>query len=231
VNGGVVGLPSSPAPTPIRFLSVENLRGGDHNDRFRFDENGRISGQVEGGSGSDFLDYSRRKTSVTVDLSAGTATSTAGIAGVENVLGGVGSDTIIGDDGANVLIGNRGDDVILARGGNDIVIGGAGADRLDGGSGEDILIGGATSHEDTVQAMLALMSEWQSAAPYATRVAHLRGDLPGGLNGTFFLTSTEPDQTVFDDEVSDVLTGGADLDWFFIGLGDTTDRFKLELAN
>ena len=28
-----------------------------------------------------------------------------------------------------------------------------------------------------------------------------------------------------------VLTGAGDLDWFFVALGDSTDRFRLELTN
>jgi hypothetical protein len=46
----------------------------------------------------------------------------------------------------------------------------------------------------------------------ATRVAHLRGELSGGYNGTRYLTPA----TVSADADPDTLTGGADADWFFL---------------
>ena len=218
------------ASEPVTFSSVETLRGGSGNDLFRFTDLGRISGRVEGGAGGgDTLDYSPRNTSVAVDLVAGTATATAGLVGVENVVGSKAADVLNGDDGANLLIGNGGDDVIGGRGGRDVLIGGTGADRLDGGSGEDLLIGGSTAFDGIPQLRLALLSEWQSTAAYQDRVAQLRGTQP--VQGGIVLTSSGPGQTVIDDGAADVLTGASDLDWFFVALGDSSDRFKGEQAN
>ena len=47
---------------------------------------------------------------------------------------------------------------------------------------------------------------------YATRVNHLLGVTPGGLNGTTTLTLSQ----MTADGVSDSLDGGSELDWFFI---------------
>jgi Ca2+-binding RTX toxin-like protein len=73
------------------------------------------------GEGSDTLDYSLYTAAVTVNLTTGTATSTAGITNIENVTGGAGNDVIVGDGNANVLYGGAG---------NDTITGGAGADIL-----------------------------------------------------------------------------------------------------
>ena len=166
-----------------------------------------------------------------VDLSAGTATSTGGLVGVENAVGGNVADVLTGDGGANLLMGGRGDDVISGGEGTDVLIGGLGADRLDGGAGEDLLIGASTSLDTFSPLRLALLAEWQSLAPVQTRVTHLRGTQSGGLNGSAVLVTTGPDQTVFDDGAADVLTGAGDADWFFVNLDDTSDRTKVELAN
>jgi hypothetical protein len=89
-----------------------------------------------------------------------------------------------------------------------------GADVLNGGGGDDILIGCQTAYDNDVAALSAVMSEWRSNGAYTTRVGHLTGPT-GGLNGTTFLNSS----TVFDDGISDTMTGGTGLDWFFARLG------------
>jgi len=59
---------------------------------------------------------------------------------------------------------------------------------------------------------------------YATRIAQLNGSQAGGTNGAFLLNAT----TVHDDGATNVLFGGQDLDWFFVGLNDKTDQHKGE---
>jgi hypothetical protein len=54
---------------------------------------------LAGGSGNDTLDYSSYSTSVVVDLAKGTATDTAAIRNIRNVIGGAGDDTFkVGND-------------------------------------------------------------------------------------------------------------------------------------
>jgi hypothetical protein len=56
------------------------------------------------------------------------------------------------------------------------------------------------------------MAEWdRTDVSYTTRVKQLNGSQSGGLNASYFLKNT----TVFDDKTTDVLTGGAGMDWFF----------------
>jgi extracellular elastinolytic metalloproteinase len=133
------------------------------------------------------------------------------------LFGGAGDDHLEGGGGNNVLVGGDGNDSLTGGRGRDLLIGGAGSDDILGKGGDDILVGGTTAWDVNQAALNALLQEWTRAdADYATRVAHLRGDLAGGLNGTYLLNST----TVFDDGAADALTGGSGTDWFWAGLGD-----------
>jgi Ca2+-binding RTX toxin-like protein len=223
----------------VTFSSIQTLTGGTANDNFVFSDGQGVTGTINGGAGTDTLDYSLYTTGVSVNLATGTATGTAGITAIENVTGGSAGDELIGNSGANVLLGNAGDDTLVGGGGNDILvggagndnliagngrsilIGGAGQDNLTGGNSDDILIGGTTAYDANTVALLAIMKEWKRATvSYADRIAHIRGTMGGGLNGPYFFNSS----TVSDDGVADTLTGGAGLDWFWAGPQDTTDR-------
>lgn len=127
------------------FRSIENLKGGTSQDTFSFgsSSNARITGTVNGGGGTDMLDYSQRSTSVLVNLGSNSATSTGSVSNIENVKGGSGHDWLIGDDKDNVFYGLNGNDILDGRGGNDCLYGGNGDDRLKGGDGSDVLDGGA----------------------------------------------------------------------------------------
>jgi Ca2+-binding RTX toxin-like protein len=114
----------------VSFTGFENLTGGAGEDTFVFADGGSISGVIDGGGGTNTLDYSAYTADVTVDLEAGTATGTGGVSNIQNVTGGEGSDTLAGDSAANILIGGAGDDMLT---------GGAGADTVDGGAGSDTL--------------------------------------------------------------------------------------------
>ena len=216
----------------VAFEAFENLRGGAGADTFRLAPAGSVAGGVVGGGGVDALDYALHLSGVAVDLGAGTATGIGGaVSGVEDVVGGAGADTLAGDGadnrlaggggndtlsgggGADALVGGAGNDSLLGGDGPDVLIGGAGVDRLFAGPGGGILIGGTTSYDANAAALYAVRAEWAGPSPYADRVAHLRGTLAGGLNGSFVLTAA----TVKDDKAADVLDGGLGvLDWFFL---------------
>src|SRR5262249_42108936 len=68
------------------FSSIENVTGGSGTDRFAFHSPGNISGTVNGGAGSNILDYSAAPTftgPITVNLAAGTATGTGGFSNIQ----------------------------------------------------------------------------------------------------------------------------------------------------
>ena len=99
-----------------------------------------LAGTIDGGTGgNNTLDYSAYSSSnpVAADLSAGTATGTAGISHIQNVIGGSGDDTLTGNGEDNILSGGPGNDILSGLGGEDI---------LAGDEGNDTLIGPATDN-------------------------------------------------------------------------------------
>ena len=110
-----------------------------------------------------------------------------------------------------MLVGGAGDDTLTGGNGRDVLLGGAGADQLSGAGGDDILIGGITAFAADLQALCAISAEWSSGNNYVTRISHLQGTNPGGLNGGYLLTSA----TVSNDGAADVLSGQGGTDWFF----------------
>ncbi|MBI1311532.1 hypothetical protein GC176_09510 [bacterium] len=121
-NNGSVGL--------LIYQSFENLAGGGGDDVFDIADGLGIDGSLDGGTGSDTIDYADYSTAVTVDLAAGTATNIGGgISNLENATGGSASDLLTGSTSNNLLIGGNGDDTLTDGFGDDTLIGGLGSDR------------------------------------------------------------------------------------------------------
>ena len=119
------------------------LIGGAGNDVLRASAGGDI---LDAGAGVDTVDYSARPPRVTVNLTAGSATSSGTedvLVAIENAAGGAGNDLLTGDANANVLSGGSGNDRLRGLGGDDTLRGGGGADVLTGAAGGDDLDGGA----------------------------------------------------------------------------------------
>jgi hypothetical protein len=211
------------------FSAFPNLKGGPGMDSFQFLPGGGVSGTINGGGGGDWLDYSALTTAVVVNFTTGSATGVArGVSNMQNVIGGQGKDTLAGNAQGNILIGGAGTNVITGGSGRSLLIGGSGPATVTGGSGDDILVGGTTSLDGNEAALLAILSEWQSANDYATRVSHIRGTVSGGLNNGFNLSAA----TVTDSAFPGTLLGGAGLDWFWANLAlDTTDAGPGEQVN
>lgn len=125
------------APGIADFVTFENLTGAAADDSFIFSDGATVAGAIDGGAGTDTLDYSAYTTDLTVDLLAGAATGTASVANIENLLGGSGNDALVGDSGNNRIEGNAGTDKLLGLDGNDTLLGGADDDTLDGGLAND----------------------------------------------------------------------------------------------
>ncbi len=126
--------------------------------------------------------------------------------------GGAGNDSIHAGGGPDVVLGGSGEDALFGGSGRDLLIGGTGRDTIHGDTGTDILIGGETSHDSSNADLLAILAEWNSADPYATRI----DKLTNGTGGLPILNST----TVIDDEVTDHLFGGPGQDSYFKGAHD-----------
>ncbi len=209
------------------------LIGGQGDDVYAFDNAtvNQVDTVVEqAGEGADTLNFSSMTDNVTANLTIDTSLATmnrrivqtGGVgqaANFENVYGGSGTDTLIGNAANNLLMGNGGTDVLSGGAGNDelhggdgrnILIGGTGADYLLGGSDQDLLLSDAYNNQTNPLALQSLLVEWAQATPYQTRIDHIMGTTPGGLNGSYVLNST----TVSKDTSADYLTGGSGQDWF-----------------
>jgi serralysin len=149
-----------------KFASIENLLGGQANDRL---EGNAAANLLDGLRGADRLIGQGGNDIYVIDNRSDWITETAndGIdsvkslvslsylladrgqaayigAHVENIsLTGTASISVKANNRDNAIKGNSGNNRIESTGGNDNINGGAGNDRLDGGSGNDRLTGGA----------------------------------------------------------------------------------------
>jgi Ca2+-binding RTX toxin-like protein len=144
----------------------------------------------DGGSGSDWVDYSSAPKRVKVDLAFKAAEDGRGshdhLNDIENLKGTEHKDEIWGTDGPNEIWALGGDDTVWARGGDDALYGGSGNDCLRGGDGDDDLFGG--DEED-----------------------HLYGDsgddlLAGGLGDDIIEGGSGNDLLYFTEEISEGVT-------------------------
>jgi Ca2+-binding RTX toxin-like protein len=119
---------------------IENAIGSSFDDTFITDN---YANYVDGGDGSDTLDYSQTYyagSSITINLASGVTTGSGTsdtFDNIENVIGRAGNDTIAGDGEVNRLEGRNGNDTITGEGGDDRLYGGNGNDTIHGGSGAD----------------------------------------------------------------------------------------------
>jgi len=132
----------------LTFASFQSLIGLGGADRFVFADGATISGTLDGGAGSDTLDYTAYTTSVNVNLATGTATGTGGVIRIENVIGGSANDTLTGDGNANILNGGLGDDILTGGAGDDTYLFGDAANPNSWGN--DTVIELAGGGNDTV---------------------------------------------------------------------------------
>jgi Ca2+-binding RTX toxin-like protein len=189
-------------------------------------------------AGTDTLNYGSTSASVQVDLSAGTATGFASIAGIENVTGGTGNDILIGDNNANRLNGGLGNDVITGAGGNDTLISGNGNDWFIAtvGDGNDTYSGGSNIDTydlsgTTASATVNLASRFATSAETGTDsitafenvVGSQGGDSITGTNGANLLDGQNGNDTLNGGGGNDVLIGGLGNDILTGGAGN--DRF------
>ena len=97
----------------LGFTGMENLTGGTGTDSYVFSDGQGVNGTVDGGAGSNTLDYSNYTVGVTINLANNTATGTGGINNINAVAGGTSTDTLIGTNAANTwnITGNNAGDI------------------------------------------------------------------------------------------------------------------------
>jgi hypothetical protein len=213
------------------FSGITRLVGGAGSDTFKFINNSALlNGTINGGSGTNALNYSGTTKPTFINLGTGQATgvtsttSTGVVTNIQNVFGGTGNDYIVGSSANNVVDGGAGNDIMSGLGGNDIMVGNYGADLINGGSGIDILIGGYVDFVfGTLQEGLeSIMETWKSVTDNTFKaVSNTLGtasSIQFRLVGDTNLDSTYLLQTVFNDQATDRLTDIASSttpSWFF----------------
>jgi uncharacterized delta-60 repeat protein len=128
--------------------AADTLYGGDGNDVVNAGNgndlivggDGAGNDRYNGGYGIDTVKYSSAQAGITVNLTSGTATSSAGddaahigndvLSLIENVIAGDFNDTLIGSSLANRLEGGLGNDSLNGLLGSDVLCGGGGADQF-----------------------------------------------------------------------------------------------------
>lgn len=200
------------------FSNIGNVTGTDYNDTFTIPNNTGSMSVINGGTGTDTLDYTGRTSAVQVTLGSASRLN------IENLTGTSGGDIIFGSSSANVINGAGGNDIIVGGSGNDTITGGGGRNILIGDAGSDAITEDATSTGDieiadtyaseTTTPLSSILSEWvRTDITYATRVAHIFGSLGGGLNGSNLMNTS----TVSADSYADTLTGNSSsaINWYF----------------
>jgi titin len=198
--------------TNIKFANVQNVIGGIGNDAFAFKTGGSLGGTLDGGAGTNTLDYSGFVGDVTVDLPLAIATGIAnGLANIQNVIGSQGNDLLVGDANSNVLLGGTG---------RNVIIGGAGSDQVAGGGGDNLLIGGTTSYDMNLAALQAIQKVWDDPIlSFDKRVNALKKGTT--VNGQTVILNKS---TVQNDGAPDSLVGGAGRNWFIADSDDTINN-------
>ena len=123
----------------------DHLFGGEGNDRFTPNGDDGDADTMDGGNGSDWVDYDNAGAAVTVLLTANVASGAAAgdsFTSVENVLGGDYNDTLMPGVGGRAY-GGWGDDTIVNSSATEVLRGGLGHDTLT-----DHFLGADDGHKD-----------------------------------------------------------------------------------
>jgi serralysin len=143
----------------------DHMTGADFGEVFYMTADTFVTDTIDGGGGSDFVDYSASQVGVTITLtdplniksaSGGTVTATFEIpiynpathsyvdAEHDQVVANLTSiENANGSNHDDTLNGNSGDNTLNGFGGNDTINGGAGDDKIIGNAGHDMMTGGA----------------------------------------------------------------------------------------
>jgi Ca2+-binding RTX toxin-like protein len=178
------------------FYGADTLRGGDGDDTLvttSYYSNGfvhELNDLFDGGAGFDTMSFENTSNPISIDLTAGVATSagsgTDTLISIEGAAGSFGADTITGDGGANRLNGGAGADTLSGAAGSDTLVGGAGADVLRGGLGVDHFVFAATG--DSANGAFDLIQSLENTDVIDLSLIDAREDLGG--DQAFALVST-----------------------------------------
>jgi Ca2+-binding RTX toxin-like protein len=183
--------------------NIENVTGGAGNDSITGDANNNVldggagNDTLDGGAGNDTANYASSTSSVTVNLTTGTASDGMGgtdtLRNIENVIGGAGSDSIIGDANNNVLEG------------------GTGNDTLDGGAGNDTASYASSTSRVTVNLATGTASDGMGGTDTLRNIENVIGGA-----GRDSITGNGNNNVLEGGAGNDTLSGGAGNDTFVI---------------
>ena len=140
----------SVVPNSDTILNIEYVLGSDFGDTIRGNSSGNdtlycgdgndsiiasaAANKIDGGQGTDTVDYSLSDAGVTISLSSGRGSG--GFAEGDTLSD---IEVLIGSQYGDSLGGYAKSETIFAGAGNDTIRGSAGADYIDGGTGEDLV--------------------------------------------------------------------------------------------
>ncbi|HZT67003.1 MAG TPA: calcium-binding protein [Acidimicrobiales bacterium] len=115
------------------MTSVQSIVGTTHDDHFIV---GPGAWSLDGGGGSDTIDFSKAPTAATIDLSKGVASGAWGAAltlkGFSNVIGSNLGDTITtAASGVGAILAGSGNDTFILMGADETINGGGGTNTID----------------------------------------------------------------------------------------------------
>ncbi|MGB9143217.1 MAG: calcium-binding protein, partial [Aestuariivirga sp.] len=198
------------------LVSIENVTGSKFDDVI---SGNALGNTLDGGDGTDTVDYSASTAAVAIDLTAHTAQGGFALndtlINVENLVGSAFNDTLAGNELANVLDGGAGSDTLQGWAGDDTLNGGAGNDRLYGGVGADHLNGG--DGIETADYSLSSAAATVSLISNTGTGGDAQGDILSGIEN---LTGSAFDDTLTGDNAANRLVGGEGADHLNGGGGD-----------
>ena len=212
---------------------------------------------LSGGSGDDFIDggggagpgaygdtvtFETSVNSVTVSLTAGTATGDGSdtLQNIESVIGSDFNDVITGDNDGNAFDGGAGDDLISGLDGDDVFFGDAGNDTLSGGAGTDTLDFTGVSASVQVNLLGSVIADGFGGSDQISGFENVIGgdgndELSGGSvavdtvgntldggAGDDSITGSDGEDVLIGADGADVLSGGLSGDTLEGGFGNDT---------
>ncbi len=213
----ITGANSGTAGT-TNFSGFESVTGGTGADTFRFQPSGSLAGTVDGGNGTDTLDYGLSQQAVEVNLQLRASPQLSEFNSVESLIGSAFADTLTGSDidtiwtFSNATVGKAGTFSFTAM---ELLRGGAASDifrpnanvilsgLLDGGGGRNTLDYAAY----TTGLVVNLTSQTSSAVTGG--VVNIRDVLGGSA-----------DDQLIGDSQNNLLIGNGGNDSLVGGLGD-----------
>jgi hypothetical protein len=202
----------------VTFTAIRNLTGGSANDTFRFASGGSVAGKIDGGKGTNTLDYSGDgRVAATVNLAAAVATRTGGFANIQRLVGSTSSaDKLVGPNATNnwsITAVNAGTVGSFSFTGVENLTGGTGLDAFVFGAGKSVsgkIDGGGGGNDWLDYAAYATPVTVNLAANAATGVgggiANIR-NVRGGQDGNM-LTGNAQGNTLIGGAGTNVIVGG-----------------------